>query len=178
MNRGNIQTLLPNILFVILLILGFIWVLFFFKPAPGPELAIKTLDALQNKSIDIIIEMNRQMMSLALLLLAGVGAFVANKYSTGKIESFIARLFLTFSSLFAVFSILFGYFLYDKIVEMLSHGMFNSNSPLISLPQALQLYCLWFSAICFVLFVMAQTTPLRSKISNEPIKNQGVKDEG
>ena len=159
MNKHEIIHNLPNILFLTVLVVGSVWVLFFFNPAPSPELAIKTLNTFQKQSIDIVIEMNRQMLSLALLLLAGVGAFVVNKYSTGKIESYAARLLLVFSSLFSIFSILFGYFLYDKIVEMLSNEMFNPYSPLISQPQFLQLYCLWFSVVLFCFFVIVQMTP-------------------
>jgi hypothetical protein len=150
---------LLNIIFVSLVITFWGIANYKFNPKPEPEIVISELDELQKKSSEIIIEMNKLMTSLATLIIGALGAFIIKRYETLKIKATFPRILVAASSMLAIFSIYFGYVLYIKMVEMLSNNFYNPNNSLIEMPRKYQYYCLWLSAILFVVFVLAETAP-------------------
>jgi hypothetical protein len=148
-----------NIIFVSLVIIFWVVANYRFNPEPEPEVVVSALDELQKKSSEIIIEINKLMTSLATLIIGALGAFIIKKYETLKIKAAFPRILVAASSMFAVFSIYFGYVLYMKMIEMLSNNFYNPNNSLIETPRKYQYYCLWLSAILFVVFVLAETAP-------------------
>lgn len=150
---------LPTVLFVSLVILGWIVAEICFNPKPEPGVAIETLNELQKRSSEIIIEMNKLMTSLATLVIGGVGALLLKKDEPFRVQSRGRRMTMAVCSVFAVFSIYFGYILYFKMVEMLSNSFYDPSNALIEIPRRFQYYCLWLSVIFFVIFALLETTP-------------------
>src|SRR5947208_2683562 len=75
-------------------------------PFVGDE--ITKLNSLQEKQFELFLEMNRLLVTLATLALGGIGAFVFNRYKTGRLPTAqIAR--AAFSWVFAGLSLFTGY---------------------------------------------------------------------
>jgi hypothetical protein len=98
-------------------------------PFVGDE--VTTLDALQEKQFQLFLEMNHLLVTLASLTLGAIGAFVFNRYKSGKLPT--AQIALAvFSWLFAGLSLLAGYLAYEKVIWMLKNKFFDLSNPQIS----------------------------------------------
>jgi len=128
------------------------------RPVPEASIELDSLSDLQKKSIDIIIEMNKLIISLSLIVLGALGGFLIQKYQVVKIKSLMGKLIIVLSIFFSALSIYFGYVIYSRMVEMLSNKMFNPASNLIELSQKFQYYSFLSSLILFGLFVINAAT--------------------
>ena len=173
----KIRSNLPTILYVLLIIVGWAIISYYFQPSPKPTIEIQQLNQLQEKSIEIIIEMNKLLISLSLLVIGGIGGFLLQKYQTLKIESLIQIVIVVLSMMFAVSSIYFGYVLYAKLVEMLSNSMFDISTNLIEEPQKFQFFSFLLSVILFGLFVFNQIVPNAKGRQNQAKKNKRKTEE-
>lgn len=155
----KIKSNLPTISFFLLIVLAWIIAYVYFHPVPQPAVALESLNELQEKSIEIILEMNKLIISLSLLLIGGIGAFLLQKYQSVKIHSLAQRMTIVLSIISASLSIYFGYVLYFRMVEMLSNNWFNPQSNLIEQPLMFQYYSFLLSVVLFGLFVINATVP-------------------
>lgn len=127
----------------------------FFQPEPDPEFYIENLNPLQSKSLDNVVEMNKLIISLALLVIGACAGILVQKYSNIKVKRRITIITLLFCILFAASSIFSGYVLYDNLVVMLSNGFYNPANQLIKWPQRLQFYSFFISVVLFGLFIVS-----------------------
>ncbi len=126
-----------------------------FQPDPGPEMAIATLTPLQSKSLDNMVEMNKLIISLALLVIGACAAIFVQKYPNLRVKTTSTTIILLTCILFAASSIFSGYVLYDNIILMLSSEWFNPANELIKWPQRLQFYAFFISVVLFGMFIVS-----------------------
>ncbi len=107
------------------------------------------LSSLQGKQIDIYVEMNKQLLTLASLVFAGVGLYFNLYLKNGVTLRKRDRNILVGTMLLAAFSIYTGYLSYDKIVWMLSMRIFNLDTPLLYWFRTLQFWSFVASILFF-----------------------------
>jgi hypothetical protein len=122
-----------------------------FQPPPDPGFLTTSLNQLQAKSLDTIVEMNKLIISLALLVIAGGGGLLLRGDSKGGMSQ---KIVLLLSLLFAASSIFSGYVLYDNLIVMLSNDFYNPANTLIKWPQRIQFYSFFFSIVLFAIFAI------------------------
>lgn len=152
-NKNNLPVML---LLLVTVIIGFIGWKYFSRPLVGSPSNILDTCTLKKMSFDIIIEMNKLLLSIELLIITGVGIFVMNRDSNPKIESCWYQLLWMSAYLAGVLSIFFGYILYDRLAEMTYNGMFNIRHYSIVWLRTLQFYLLLCSVILFFFSFLTQ----------------------
>jgi len=164
---SKIKSYLPSVLFILLIAFAWIITYRYFQPTPEPAIRLDTLNELQKKSIEIVIEMNKLMISLSLLVIGGIGGFLLQKYQVIKIRSIPQKIIIVFSIVFSALAIYFGYLIYSKMVETLANNIFALAGNLIDQFQKYQYYSFLLSLILFGLFVINETTHSMNGKSNE-----------
>ena len=104
------------------------------------EPIITDLSKMQEKQVDIYVETNKQLMTLATLMFAGVGWYFDLYFRDGAKARRRGLFFVSGSMLMAAFSIYMGYLSYDKMVWMLSKRFFNLDTSLLYWFRTLQLW--------------------------------------
>ena len=148
------KTNLPCILFIFMILLIFFLFTLFFNPVPDPDTAVSTLSNLQEHAIDIMVEMNKLLISFSLLIIGGVGGFLIHKHKDIKIHSMFQIIVIILCMIFASLSVYFGYVLYFMMIEMLSNEMFDPYNNMILQPQQCQYYSFILSVVLFALFAI------------------------
>jgi hypothetical protein len=156
------QTVLTVLLIVVAV--GLIWA-HEAQPLPKPEFLKTSLDQLEAKSLDAVVEMNKLMISLSLLVIAGVSGLLLGKYSEVKVQGYLPTFALLLCLIAAASSIFSGYVLYDNLIVMLSNQFYNPSNSLIKWPQRLQFYSFFFSIILFGSFIVTITLGGRRAIA-------------
>lgn len=144
---------LPIMLYLLFVLLGWLFIEFFYSSTPKPSIEIKELTNLQEKSIEIFIEMNKLIISFALLLIGGIGGFILQKNSIIMDYSLGQTLLIMLSLLLNVISIYFGYTSYFSLVEILSNSMLNLDMDMITAPQKYQFFSFTFAVLLFGSFI-------------------------
>jgi len=111
----------------------------------------------QEKQIDIYIEINKQLLGLATLVIAGIGLNLNLQQGPGSPRQ--SRPILIGSLVMAAFSIYAGYLSYDKLVWMLASNFFNLDTPLL---YALRVLQFWAFVGSLFLFAWSWLTTQRS----------------
>src|SRR5690349_12462021 len=91
---------------------------------------ISDLAKLQEKQLDLFLEMNHLLVTLATLALGGIGAFVFNRYKTGVVPSGQTARAIA-SWIFSALSLFSGYTSDERVVWMLSNKFFDLSNPQI-----------------------------------------------
>jgi hypothetical protein len=126
--------------FVLLLVLaGLFWLQQFVSTRPFAEPETSSLTKLQEKQLDIFRDSNTLLTTLATAAIAGVGAFVFNRY-TGKALPTGQRIRAFLSALLSCSSLYFGYLAHETVTWMLQQGFFNIMSSRIVWAQRLQFW--------------------------------------
>jgi hypothetical protein len=125
-----------------------------FQPAPSAELYIETLNPLLSKSLDYVVEMNKLIISLALVVLGACAAILTQKYPNLKTKGTWTTVILLVCILLAASSIFSGYVLYDNLVFMLANNFYSPSNELVKWPQRLQFYSFFSSVVLFCLFIV------------------------
>lgn len=128
--KGKIMNLKNKLLisYLLLISIACLIIYFFSRSSPQAEVAISTLNELQRRIVDLIIEMDKLMISLSLLIVGTTGAFLLQKYRGIEIQSLIQKIIVLSTIIFAVIAVYSGYMLYSNMIEMLSNNMFDSSS--------------------------------------------------
>jgi hypothetical protein len=135
----------PTIVFIIIAVAG--WFLIRgFQPAEHGAHKPTLMTAADTKGLDLTTEMNKLVITLASLVLAGVGKLVVSEGKDGRrpvdLNGLSVRMLLAATVLLAMSALYFSYFVYDKLVEMLAAGFLDLNSDLILSPRTAQVDCL------------------------------------
>lgn len=141
------------LIFAILFIVSMIMV-HEFQPAPSPEEYLENLNMVQSKSLDNIVEMNKLIISLALLIIGACAGILVRKFPTINTSTTLTTSILLTCILFAASSIFSGYILYDNVVSMLANNFFHPANEMIKWPQRLQFYSFFISVVLFGLFIV------------------------
>jgi hypothetical protein len=127
---------------------------------------VEGLTSLQEHSLSVLEEMNKLLISLALLIIGALGGLILNKKYSYTDHDNWTNLMLLLTLLFAVLSIYFGYILYYKLVEMLSNNMFDASSELLTVPQRYQFFLFLLSIISISLFMINSLLPSHRSKTN------------
>lgn len=140
---------------VTLVSIAVVIVFFLFHPQPKPEIALDNLNKLQEKAVEIIIETNKLIVSLSVLIVGVVGGFSLQKYPGIIIRRPLQKTLVISCIAFASLSIFFGYFMYRGMVEMLANSMFDPTSVLVEWPQTFQFLCFFLAVLLFAFLVFS-----------------------
>jgi hypothetical protein len=133
---------------------------------PGAQPFVENLSSLQENSLSVLQEMNKLLISLALLIIGALGGLILNKKYSYTDHDIWTNVMLLLTLIFAVLSIYFGYILYYKLVEMLSNNMFDSSSELLTVPQRYQFFLFLLSIISISLFMINSLLPSHKSKTN------------
>ena len=112
---------------------------FFFDLDAEESPVLVTLNDLQKEALSTINEMTKLLISLSTALFGLIGYFALENFkSVGKIENKF-RIDLTLAFCSVALSIDFGYIFMEKLVELLSNGIFQPYDKLLILPRKLQI---------------------------------------
>jgi hypothetical protein len=147
----------PTIFFVALAVLAWLLISHLQPTDPGAQKPSQ-LAAIENKGVDLVTEMNKLIIAVASLVLAGIGKLVTSERKDGKrainLVAWPVRMLLGTTVVLAVATLYFSYIIYDKLVEMLAGGFLNLNSNLILSPREWQVDCLLAALFTLGLAVM------------------------
>lgn len=130
------MTARKTVFILLSLLVCFVVVDYLVSRLPFAEPRLKgDIDKVQEKQIDIYVEMNKQLLTLASLVIAGAGLKLQGLTAVGR-----ARRTLIVSMIMAALSIYAGYQSYDKLVWMLNSSFFNLNTPLLYVLRVLQFW--------------------------------------
>lgn len=118
------------------------------------------LSVIQAKEVDIYVQVTQQILTLATLVLAGVGFFITPERKTpmrGSLWPLVLVATLT------AFSMYFGYLSLNATVWMLSKNFFNLQTPVLYYLRLLQFWTFAVSVVLFAWFWLTQGTPVKSK---------------
>lgn len=120
----------------------------FFMPLAEESIILTSLDNLQEQVLSTLNEMTQLLISLSTALFGFIGYFAFEKYkSSGKIEKEFRYDFFM-SACAAAISIDFGYIFMEKLVELLSNGIFKPYDFILSIPRNCQVV-FFFTALFF-----------------------------
>src|SRR5438309_4080260 len=143
-------------LFLLVLLALFLAVDYGISKLPFAEPVLKgDLKKTQEKQVDIYVEINKQLLTLATLVIAGVALNLKVQQGTGSAP----RRILIGSMIMAALSIYAGYLSYDKLVWMLAADFFNLNTPLLYVLRVLQFWSFVSSLLLFGWFWLTTTNP-------------------
>jgi len=155
----QVRRYFPSLAFLLAVLITWVLADTYLRPIPLPSVEIDDLNGLQKESTTIIVEMDKLIISLSLLVIGAIGGFILHKYENVKIRSLLQRVTIGLSFMLACSAVYFGYVLYAKIIEMLSNKMFDATLPLIQMPLEFQYYSFLFSLILFTVFVLNEIAP-------------------
>jgi hypothetical protein len=112
------------------------------------EEARLTLTNLEEKELDIFLQVNSLLCGLATLAFGGIGALMWDKRK-GKSHGFL----LPFAATCCGLSLYFGYLSYKYLMWMLEHHFFNLSSFFVSVPSVLQFCCFLISVVALADFI-------------------------
>jgi len=125
------------------------------QPLPGVELT--ELNGLQKLALDVMLEMNKLAISVALLVFAGIGALLTAERPLVSLDDGLQRLLITLSLGAAAVSLYASYVVYDKLVEMLAAQYFDPNNPVLLRPRDLQVDAVLIAVVLLAASLLAGT---------------------
>jgi hypothetical protein len=105
---------------------------------------------LQQKEIDIFLQMNSFLAGFSTLALGGIGALIWDRRNKKKNPT---PQLLTAAGCSAL-SILFGYLSYHYLLWMLNHQFFDVNNPVVTTTSLLQFFAFFLSIVALTDFVL------------------------
>jgi hypothetical protein len=148
------KRLILNLGFIFICLVAFFSIRKLMEMEPTAQPFVDDLSSLQEHSLSVLEEMNKLLISLALLIVGAVGGLILNKKYSFTDYDLWTNLLLLLTVFFAVLSIYFGYILYYKLVEMLSNNMFDASSDSLTVPQRYQFFLFLLSVISISLFML------------------------
>ncbi len=124
-------------------------------PPPTVSEELTELTELQEKAVDIMLEMNKMAISIALLIFTGFGILLTSDRPLFSFDNGLQRILATLSLAAATVSLFAGYVLYDKLIEMLSNSFLDLGGPLLLYPRELQIDSLLLSVVLLAATLLA-----------------------
>lgn len=120
----------------------------FFKPLAGESLILTSLNNLQEQILSTLNQMTQLLISLSTALFGFIGFFIFEKArATGKVEKKYRIDFFT-SACAAALSIDCGYIFMEKLIVLLSMGIFQPYDILLNVPRIGQILFFFISLFC------------------------------
>lgn len=123
-------------------------------PKPGIEEHTECLTALQSKNIDLLIEMNKYLISIAIVIIGALGSIKIGKQKVEMKETLWTIGIYFTSILLSCVSLLFGYILYTKIYNLLAHNIVNMLSSQLIDVRNYQFLFLMLSTVFFLWYLL------------------------
>jgi hypothetical protein len=130
------------------------------------EAMVPKLTEFETKQLDIFVETNRQLTTLASALIAAAAGFLLNRDSKVRLaKADMRRAAAIWIS--AALSLYFGHLAYRQIVWMLSVGFFDLFYAGVWWPARLQFLCFLISAVLLADFVFRTVQQRQTQASGE-----------
>jgi hypothetical protein len=110
----------------------------------------KKLGSFDAKAVDLIVEKNKLLISLASIQVAAIAYMIYKRQGTRTAQDFVQLTLFCVSFFLASFSIYYGVLIYGGLIKLMESHLFVSDAELVLRPQAIQFYSLHASALCFV----------------------------
>jgi len=112
------------------------------------------MNNMQEKAVDILVETNKLLVSLSLLVIGGMGSLVIRKNDTNYSNSMPLQIILIIGMLFSGLSIYFGYSLYIELTNTLSYNVYDIDCELILQFKSGQFLCFIASIVFGIVFLI------------------------
>jgi hypothetical protein len=139
-----------NFLWPVLLLVGVSLLISYFLPAPMGGVKNTNPSDPQKTAINIVIEVNKFVISTAFLILGFFGSILVGKLVINRNK--IGDAFLFSSCVFALISIFLGYYLYDALITHLNNQIVDMETYHIQWIRRVQFFSIVSSAISFIVF--------------------------
>jgi hypothetical protein len=133
---------------------GICWWALSAVPEPGPIL--DKIPEKTTKALEITLEMNKMVSSMALLIFAAFGALLTTEVPRISLEDTLQAVLATISLTGATICLYLSYVIYDKLVEMLTAGFLDLNNSLLLVPREAQVDSLLVSIVALAACVLAR----------------------
>jgi hypothetical protein len=124
------------------------------NPKQVGGVSVDKLNDPQKRAIEVTLEMNKLVISLATLVFGAIGTLAFTADGGPKVEDAIEKAFVIATLSFSAAAIYFSYLVYDKLVEMLSNSFLDLNGDLLAIPRRLQVNCLTLAVLCLGVLVI------------------------
>lgn len=133
---------MKNVLIVVIIIITFGILVFnhlFFEPFAEPSIIIEKLNDLQKEILKNLNDRTNLLISLSTAIFGLIGYFALESYKLNRKIDEKLKIDLILTLVLTILSIDFGYISMEKLIEMLSLGIFSPFDNLIRLPKVFQL---------------------------------------
>jgi len=154
-----------NILFVLVLLTAFL-IAYFSFPEAEPAEQIESIPATQKEALGIIIEMDKFLVSLALIVLGVLGGSIIGQVKIQLPSSTFMEILFFSSIITAIASIFSGYFLYSTTVDLLINNIVDFKTKPVTWFRNLQFISLLVSVFLLAWYVFNCYLEIK-KSSNE-----------
>ncbi|MEM6736364.1 MAG: hypothetical protein AAF620_09885 [Bacteroidota bacterium] len=115
---------------------------------------ITAMNNLQAKAVDIMVETNKLLISLSLLVIGVFGGLLIRKYEINYTNSQLLQALLIFGLMSSCISIYFGYRLYAELTYMMSYCIYDvDNDSIVDLRNS-QFICFLGAIVLGVYFLI------------------------
>lgn len=114
----------------------------------------ENMNNLESKAVDILVETNKLLVSLSLLVIGGMGGIVIKNNNESNASLLSLQIILIIGMLLSSLSIYFGYSLYIELTHMLSYSIYDVDSDLILQLQSGQFLCFIASIVLGIVFLI------------------------
>jgi hypothetical protein len=133
-----------------LFVLGIIALLVFASiPDPVPAMLKPDVDASTKQSVDTLIEVNKYLISIAFVVIAVLGGAVISDKGSVIQKNFLLIILFFASNLLAIVSLVYGYLLYNEIIDVFSNQISSVTTERISYFRQKQFISLIVSVVAF-----------------------------
>ncbi len=153
----KIRIWIANITIVVVLLISYFILDSLFSVKEPVREYCENMNNLQSKAVDILVETNKLLVSLSLLVIGVMGSLVIRKYEISYSNSILLQVILILGMVLSSISIFFGYNLYIELTNMLSYNYYDIDSETIIILKNGQFICFLASVIFGIIFLINHT---------------------
>lgn len=155
---------------VLIVFLLALWLIFshFLSRLPYVEMILNDLDNFHKAQVDLFTKKNESLITLATLLIGGIGTLLTATWARGMPIPEAARRPALACCICAVSSMLFGHFSLQGVLWMLQKEVLNLSNMRVSIPEGLQFAFFLFGVVFFFRFALGLTSRMEPKKKEEP----------
>jgi len=158
-----VKIFIQNIPIITIIILGiFIYNLL---PQYSPGVVADPTES-QKKALDIIVEGNKYLISIAFIILGFFGTVMIGDKKVRK--NFFLNILLLVGAALSVLSLIFGYELYDSIITQVQSEIWDFKSDRIIKLRQYEFITLILSSVCLIIFIYNVFISYKSSTDEAP----------
>ncbi len=149
--KKDIYNIKANLIYILI---ALIISIFIYRDIPikQPAITATVVDPGTQESLNILIETNKYLISIAFIVIGVIGGSVIKDSENFKKGVLFITLFLI-SNIFAIVSLVYGYLLYNEIIDVFSNSISTINTERIIYLRKKQFLCLIVSVITFSWYI-------------------------